>query len=100
MSYKQIYRAFLEGEGGDPICHVEHYMNRNDFRWSPKKVVESGRRFELNPNTDFEMTTSDSVGIPYVPYSLFNKDKKKAVNIDLIVLKVSSVSISLLAFNH
>ena len=84
----------MEEEGGDPISHVEYYMNRNDLTRLSNKVVASGTRFELNQSTAFEMTTSDGVGIPHVPYSLFNGVKKKVVNIDLIVLEVSLVCIS------
>ena len=74
----------------DPIDRVEHYLNIKEHRHT---ILKSG--IECNcpaaSERSFRLTTSNGAGIPYIPYTRISKVKKEAVNIDLIVLKVSLV---------
>jgi len=75
----------------DPINHVEYWSNRDDTRFV-YEMNESGAEYPLSKDgCTFVLSTSDGVDIPCIPYHLIHKVKKNAVNIDLIVLKVSLV---------
>jgi len=87
-----VYKAFTSSVDPDydPISHVEFYVNRDDNNIS-YQTIQSGTVCSLGPrhDTTFSLTTSDGSDIPSIPYPAIDKIKKKAVNVDLIVMKVS-----------
>ena len=81
----------MGGGVDDPINHVEYWSNRDDTRFV-YEMNESGAEYPLSKDgCTFVLSTSDGVDIPCIPYHLIHKVKKNAVNIDLVVLKVSLV---------
>ena len=75
----------------DPINHVEYWLNRDYIRFV-YEMNESGAKYPLSKDgCTFVLSTSDGVDIPCILYHHIHMVKKNAVNIDLVVLKVSLV---------
>ena len=85
--FSTLYRRYLQGPEQSKIRHVEHYMNRDDKRFSYQAAISRGQRYKTsNPPQFPDIITSDGEAMPYKHHAHLKGTKKQTVNIDLIVL--------------
>ena len=82
----------------NPICQIEYYINLGSIHNKDLSRIEYNIHsipLKLKYNRSFELVTNDkNQPIPCINYKDITKNKKTAVNIDLIVLKVSKPTVN------